>query len=195
MTNRSESVSNIVNLADHRKFVQKDPDDPEASVIETLPPAMQKGVADFQLRLARAASDYERLKELAETFQPSTVPALENPALAPLWSLRFNNAKLFDTFYPPRDKLQASEYERLYDRFGVNYYPRTDGDHITLWILVGKQVEGVGRLRAAYEKAGLPFIDSIVSAASHLSLDEKQPGVMLLLPRQDGGRTHGSQQY
>lgn len=188
-------MSNIVNLADHRKFAQKDADDPEATFTETLPPAMQKGMLDFQLRIARAASDYERLKELAETFQPSTVPALENPALAPLWGLRFNNATVFDTFYPPRDKLQASEYERLYLRYGVNYTPVTSGEHFRLWILVGEQVEGAGRLRAAYEKAGMPFIESIVSAASHLSLDEKQPGVMLLLPRQDGGRTHGSQQY
>lgn len=183
-------MSNVVDLSKHRKFVQKAPDDPDASIVEVMPPAMQKDIADFQLRLARAASDYERLKELAETFQPSKVPALENPALAPLWGLRFNNAKVFDTFYPLRDKLQASEYERLYDRYGVNYYPKTDGEHIAVWILVGRQVEGAGRLRAAYDKAGMPFIDSIVSAASKLNLDEKQPGALLLIPREDGGRQY-----
>ncbi|WP_124605509.1 hypothetical protein [Burkholderia sp. Bp9142] len=184
-------MGKVVNLAEHRKFVQKD--DPGASFIERLPEAIQKSMAKTRLRMLRAAEEYEHLQRLAPSFKPSTVPALDNPALVPLLNLRFNNAKLRDLFSPLRGSLYSAEYEALHRRFGLYLHTSSMSDpseHFQLWVLVGENLLGTDKIRAAYDKVSVNWVDAVVSASTELEFDKKKAtgAALLLIPRKRGTR-------
>lgn len=182
-------MGKVVNLAERRKFVQKD--DPDASFIERLPEALQKSMAKTRLRMRCAAEEYEHLQRLAPSFKPSAVPALDNPALLPLLNLSFNNAKLRDMFYPLRSALHAAEYEALYRRFGLYFHISSmfdPSEHFQLWVLVGENHLGTDKIRAAYDKVGVNWIEAVVSASAELKFEEKKAEgrALLLIPRKRG---------
>jgi hypothetical protein len=185
-------VGKVVNLAERRKFVQKD--DPGASIVERLPASLQKSMARARLHQLRAAEEYEHLQRLVPSFKPSTVPALDNPALAPLLNLRFNNAKLRDLFYPLRSALHAAEYEALYRRFGLYFHISSmfdPSEHFQLWVLVGEKHLGTDKIRAAYDRVGVNWIEAVVSASAELKFEEKkaEARALLLIPRKRGTET------
>ncbi|TDG05103.1 hypothetical protein E1N52_27090 [Paraburkholderia guartelaensis] len=176
-----------MNLEEHRKFVQKD--DPGASFVERLPESLQKSMAETRLRMLRTAEEYEHLQRLASSFKPSTIPALDNPALVPLLNLRFNNAKLRDLFYPLRSSLYSAEYEALYRRFGLYFHTSSMSDpsgHFQLWVLVGQHHLRTDKIRAAYDKVGVNWVEAVVSAAAELKFEERKDEgrALLLIPRE-----------
>ena len=111
-------ASNIINLADHRKFVMP-VEDEEVSIKELFPEHLQAGIAAIELEMEQAKQDHQRFLRMARTFKPSEIPVFINPLLAPLWNLRFDNAKLKDLFVPLRSKVTAYQYNKLYKRFGL----------------------------------------------------------------------------
>lgn len=182
-------MGKVVNLEEHRKFVQKD--DPSASIADRLPASLQKSMAAARLRALRVAEEYEHVQRLVPSFKPSAVPALDNPALAPLLNLRFNNAKLRDLFYPLRSALHAAEYQALYRRFGLYFHIPSKfnpPEHFQLWVLIGEQHLGTEKIRAAYEKLGLNWIEAVASGAIKVEFDENkvEGGILLLIPRVRG---------
>lgn len=170
-------MSNVINLADRRKFIQTD--DEDAPVEKLFSPDIQQGIANTRQWFLRSVADHQRLLARSKSFKPSKIPALENPALAPLLNLRFNNARLRDLFAPLRSRLHTSEYERLYRRFGINLRigPMTDprSAHFEFWAHLGDDPHFTERVRKAYERAGVDWIDAMVSAAVALRVQEDSP--------------------
>lgn len=190
-------MSNIINLADRRKFVQAS--DKDAAIEKLFPPHLQQGIANTRLEYLHAVADHERLLMKLKSFRPSTMPALENAALAPLLNLRFNNTKLRDLFVPLRSQLHAAEYEKLYRRFAIGFrigsMTEPTSRYFDLWVNFGEDRRFTQPIRKAYEQAGIDWIDAIVSAAVELKVQNDPPEypmpefegrALLRLPRKAG---------
>ncbi|KMW48861.1 hypothetical protein PQH03_04700 [Ralstonia insidiosa] len=170
-------ASNIINLADHRKFVMP-VEDEEVSIKELFPEHLQAGIAAIELEMEQAKQDHQRFLRMARTFKPSEIPVFINPLLAPLWNLRFDNAKLKDLFVPLRSKVTAYQYNKLYKRFGLYFEVGSmfgDEPYFNLWVCFGADAPSVQRIRAAYQKKGLDWIECIMGSAVDLRVDKKPP--------------------
>jgi len=190
-------VSNIINLADRRKFAQAN--DEDAAIEKLFPAHLQRGIANTRLEYLHAVADHERLLTKLKSFRPSTMLALENPALVPLLNLRFNNARLRDLVVPLRGQLHAAEYGKLYRRFAIHFrvgsMTEPTSKYFDLWVNFGEDRRFTQPIRKAYENVGADWIDAIVSAAVELKVQNDPPEypmpefegrALLRLPRKAG---------
>lgn len=172
------SNDKIVNLSDHRK-------PQELAVPEALeglfPDFLRESMAKTMQATRDAAIEYQHLTRLVDAFKPSTVPALENPALVPFFKLRFQGASLRELFVPLRSRLHTAQYEGLYTRFGLYFDVGSmtgNAPHFDIWVQFGEVSTRTNRIKSAYSKAKLDWIDAIVGSAVELRLGEKAPSAL-----------------
>lgn len=178
--------NNVINLADRRKKPVAAPAE-EAMVpvfsellgAGLLPKALYDSMAKTQADKAQRLAEQTRLSVIARTFAPSTLSPLENPLLVPLFDIKFQSKTLRDVFVPYREALTAREYDDMMSKLGIYFYIDFKAEYFDIWVVFNAL--GVGKIRKAYEKHGLDWIQCIAKAAvslDKLNFDTENPDAL-----------------